>query len=51
MEVSFAYSIPYTFSRLQQYIASLQGQPHVKVSTLCQSLSGLELPLITIAKE
>jgi|JI10StandDraft_1071094.scaffolds.fasta_scaffold114479_3 hypothetical protein len=51
MEVSFAYSIPYSFSNLQSYIATIEDKPFVKVSTLCESFSGLELPLITISKD
>lgn len=51
MEVCFAYSVPYTFSDLQAYLTTIQDHPYVKVSSLCESFSGLELPLITIAKE
>lgn len=51
MEVCFAYSIPYTFSDLQDYLSSIQDKPFVKVSSLCESFSGLELPLVTIGKE
>lgn len=35
MEVSFAYSIPYTFSDLQDYLNIIKQKSYVKVTSLC----------------
>ena len=44
--VHFAYSIPYTYSRLLGLLEELKGK--VDRNALCKSLSGLEVPLLTI---
>jgi hypothetical protein len=56
--VSFAYSVPFTFSRLQHDLATLQqehlaafpkrSKQYLSQSVLCKSLSGLDVPLLTI---
>ena len=52
--VSFAYCPPYTYSKLLQTVSeimqtqSLRGQNYVQEEKLCQSLSGADLPLLTI---
>jgi hypothetical protein len=51
MEVYFAYSIPYTYSYLQTFINSIRANPLVTVSSLCESFSGLDVPLLQISKE
>ena len=51
MEVCFAYSIPYTYSHLRQYLDTIQEHNYVKIDTLCDSFSGIELPLLTIGKD
>jgi hypothetical protein len=57
--VTFAYSIPYTFTKLQSSLKSLMkghqealpnSEHHfVKESTLCSSLSGLDVPILTVS--
>jgi hypothetical protein len=57
--VTFAYSIPYTFTKLQSFLKSLLKSHHdalpnsehqfVKESTLCSSLSGLDVPILTVS--
>ena len=49
MEVYFAYSIPYTYSDLLQFVEDIRPHPHVTVSPACESFSGLVLPLISIS--
>lgn len=49
MEVYFAYSIPYTYSDLLRFVEDIKSHPCVKVSTACESFSGLELPLISVS--
>jgi hypothetical protein len=47
--VFFAYSIPYTFTRLTKLIDEIKEQTDiVKADVLCKSLSGVEVPLLTI---
>ena len=50
MKVFFAYSIPYTYSKLEAFISDLQlNYPKlVKCKKLCESLGGLSVPLLTI---
>lgn len=50
MEVYFAYSIPYTYSDMQQFVQSINSHPQVRISTLCESWSGLDLPLVKIGQ-
>lgn len=54
-EISFAYCPPYTYSKLNRFIASLHEKnqtspnfPFLKQERLCLSMSGLEVPLLTI---
>jgi len=51
MEVYFAYSIPYTYSYLQNFIGAIKSNPLLTVSSLCESFSGLDVPLLQISKE
>eukprot|EP01022_Parablepharisma_sp_SALTPOND_P012542 TRINITY_DN1617_c0_g1_i1.p1 TRINITY_DN1617_c0_g1~~TRINITY_DN1617_c0_g1_i1.p1 ORF type:complete len:972 (+),score=111.72 TRINITY_DN1617_c0_g1_i1:10640-13555(+) len=53
--VYFAYSIPYTFtelvsllSKLKEEQSALKSNIHYKEEILCKSLSGLDIPLLTI---
>ena len=46
--VWFAYAIPYTFTKLSKFIESINENPYIQVSQLCKSLSGLDVPLITL---
>lgn len=46
--VSFAYSQPYSLSRLHRDLAGLPPSPHLKQTVLCKSLGGLDVPLLTI---
>lgn len=51
-EVQIAYCIPYTYSRLGEFLQKLTVRPDarnfLKVSKLCHSLGGLEVPLLII---
>ena len=57
-KVQFSYSIPYTFSRLQNLMRAVSKEHHeafpdignqfMKESALCKSISGLEVPMLTI---
>lgn len=49
MEVYFAYSIPYTYSDLLEFLEDIRPHPYVKLSAACESFSGLELPLLSIS--
>lgn len=44
----FAYSIPYTYSDLCKYLGGLEQNIFVKQEVLCKSLSGVDVPLLTI---
>jgi hypothetical protein len=56
--VSFAYSLPYTYSKVFKLVrttmaSQLEILPHpnnqyVKESSLCKSISGLEVPMLTV---
>jgi hypothetical protein len=48
--VYFAYSIPYTYSRLQNFIAEVgeKSPRYAKASRLCETLGGLDVPMLTI---
>mmetsp|Transcript_20166 Transcript_20166/g.37533 ORF Transcript_20166/g.37533 Transcript_20166/m.37533 type:complete len:868 (+) Transcript_20166:1967-4570(+) len=51
-EVFFAYSIPYTFTRLTQLIQEFKrnvSERILKTDFLCKSLSGVDVPLLTIS--
>jgi hypothetical protein len=47
-----AYCIPYTYSRLGEFLKQLTVKPenktYLKISKLCHSLGGLEVPLIIV---
>jgi predicted MPP superfamily phosphohydrolase len=49
-KVWFATSIPYTYSRLQKIFRLLKGEKnsYITTSTLCKSLSLIDIPLITV---
>lgn len=47
-KVYFAYAIPYTFSQLYRFLGSLQPSQYIRRETLCKTLSGVEVPLLTI---
>ena len=51
--VSIAYGIPYTYSRLEGYVKRIAAKfgELVSTATLCESLGGLPLPLLTITDE
>jgi hypothetical protein len=42
--------VPYTYSQLQQDIESFRHSPHLKVLSLGQSLSGLDIPLLHVTE-
>jgi hypothetical protein len=47
--VFFAYSLPYSFTRLIRLIDEIRDATDIfKVDTLCKSLSGVDVPLLTI---
>ena len=46
-EICFAYHIPYTFSQCVNFLSTLKA-PFVSHSKLCNTVSGLEVPLLTI---
>lgn len=47
----FAYGIPYTYSQLENFITEISdtNKDIVKVEKLCESVSGLNLPLLVIS--
>ena len=47
-KVYFASAVPYTFSRLYGFLGSLQPAQYIHRETLCKTLSGIEVPLVTI---
>lgn len=47
-KVFFAYAVPYTFSRLCGFLGSLQPAQYIRREILCKTLSGIEVPLLTI---
>lgn len=47
-EYQFSYSIPFTYSELFSQIKGEKNQ-YIHVSKLCHSLSGVEIPLLTIS--
>lgn len=52
-EVFFAYSIPYTFTRLTQLLSEFRRNvpEHIlKIDYLCKSLSGVDVPLLTVSE-
>jgi murein tripeptide amidase MpaA len=50
--VQLAYCIPYTYSRLGEFLQGLSSRPEakqfLKISKLCSSLGGLEVPLLVV---
>ena len=47
-KVYFAYSVPYTYSRLHAFLGSLSPTQYVTREVLCKTLSGIDVPLLTI---
>lgn len=51
-EVQIAYCIPYTYTKLGEFLLQLSSKPEtksfLKVTKLCNSLGGLEVPLVII---
>jgi cytosolic carboxypeptidase protein 2/3 len=51
-EVQIAYCIPYTYTRLSEFLLQLSSRPEtkpfLKISKLCTSLGGLEVPLVLV---
>ncbi|GAB6022195.1 Cytosolic carboxypeptidase 6 [Chamberlinius hualienensis] len=45
----FAYSLPYSYSRLQAYLDKLDGQPYIKRETIARSLQDRKVDLLTIS--
>ena len=54
-EVYFAYSVPYTFTDLQSLLAELKttsgSKAILKQEVLCKTLSGINVPLLTISED
>jgi hypothetical protein len=51
-EVFFAYAIPYTYSKLERFIKRIstpQNKDILMVEKLCESLGGLNIPLLKIS--
>ena len=52
-KIFFAYCFPYTFTHLTQFLRSLnfvhKDSEIFKESVLCKSLSGVDVPLVTIS--
>lgn len=48
-ELQFCYTIPFTYSDLISSMNLLRNNPFVHLSKLCHTLSGVEIPLLTIA--
>ena len=46
--MEFSYGIPYLYSDLIQYMQLLRKVPGCYVNKLCYTLSGIEIPLLTI---
>ena len=44
----FAYSVPFTYSDLISFITSVKDSKYIKKEMLCKSLSGIEVPMLTI---
>ena len=49
-KVYFAYSEPYTFSDLMELIQQIKAEDYVKCETLCKSIGGIDVPLLTITQ-
>lgn len=53
-EVEIAYCVPYTYSKLMKYLKQLvegaqkQKRNIVNQETLCQTMGGLDVPLLTV---
>jgi hypothetical protein len=51
-EVQIAYCIPYTYTMLSEFLLGLTSRPDtksfLKISKLCTSLGGLEVPLVLV---
>ncbi|CAG9328864.1 unnamed protein product [Blepharisma stoltei] len=44
----FAYSVPYRYSKLCNFVKELEKSNFVKNEVLCKSLSGVDVPILTI---
>ena len=45
----FAYSFPYTFTRLTRFIKDLKENEYIKNCTpICKSLCGIDIPLLVV---
>ena len=49
--LKFAYSLPYTYSDLCKNLAKHETCPYIKQEILCKSLSGVDVPMVTITDE
>ena len=49
IKYSFAYAIPYTYSRLLDYMKTIEDNVYIKHDVLCKSESQLEVPMLTIS--
>jgi cytosolic carboxypeptidase protein 2/3 len=49
--IRLAYSIPYTYSDLCGFLKYIQISPYIKRDSLCKSLSGVDVPMITVTDE
>lgn len=54
-DIYFAYCFPYTFTRLTRFLKQLKSNPAVMKliqdsSPLCSSLSGIDVPFLTITQ-
>ncbi len=47
-EIQFAYCIPYEYTRMIKLVYSFQTNKNVQIENLCYSLSGVQVPLLTI---
>lgn len=47
-EYFFAYSFPYTYTHLRRFLWAIQLLPDVKIETLCRTLMGRRLDLVSI---
>ena len=46
--VYLAYSLPYTYSKLLGLLKTLEANPFVVNDSLCYTLSGVQVPFLTI---
>lgn len=46
--LKFAYSLPYTYSDLLEFLRKIELEKCVRQEVLCKSLSGIDVPLLTV---